>query len=89
MLGSIQGVHLVSRSDRVFVRLAAIGALVAALGLAGCGRKAGLDPPPSASVAVPEGTVQPDAGPGLGPDGKAIAPSSAPKKSIFLDWLID
>ena len=37
--------------DRSLLRLAAFAALAAALGLAGCGRKGGLDPPPSASVA--------------------------------------
>ena len=33
-------------SNLRLARIAAIGALVAALGLAGCGRKGGLDPPP-------------------------------------------
>ena len=33
-----------------FVRLALIGALVASLGLAACGRKGPLDPPPGASL---------------------------------------
>ena len=32
------------------LRLAAIGVLVAALGLASCGRKGPLDPPPGASL---------------------------------------
>jgi predicted small lipoprotein YifL len=36
--------------DRPFLRLATIGALVAALGLAACGRKGALDPPPGASL---------------------------------------
>ena len=39
-----------------FIRLATIGVLVAALGLAGCGRKGPLDPPPGASL---EGVTQP------------------------------
>ncbi len=34
--------------DRLFFRLALIGALAASLGLAACGRKGPLDPPPSA-----------------------------------------
>ena len=38
-------------SDRPFLRLALIGALVASLGLAACGRKGPLDPPPGASLA--------------------------------------
>jgi predicted small lipoprotein YifL len=35
------------------MRIATIGALVAALGLAGCGRKSGLDPPPGAALTGP------------------------------------
>ena len=35
------------------MRIAAIGALVGALGLAGCGRKSGLDPPPGAALTGP------------------------------------
>ena len=35
------------------MRIAAIGVLVAALGLAGCGRKGGLDAPPGASLIGP------------------------------------
>ena len=39
------------------LRLAAIGVLVAALGLASCGRKGPLDPPPGASL---DGVAQPN-----------------------------
>ena len=47
--------------SRPFLRLAVIGALAAALGLAGCGRKGPLDPPPSAAApgAQPQATNQP------------------------------
>jgi predicted small lipoprotein YifL len=38
------------RPDRMFVRLATLGALAAALALSGCGRKGALDAPPSASA---------------------------------------
>jgi predicted small lipoprotein YifL len=48
--------------DRPFLRLALIGALAAALGLAACGRKGPLDPPPGASL---EGEPQPNVAPGL------------------------
>jgi predicted small lipoprotein YifL len=40
--------------SRPFLRLALAGALVAALGLAACGRKGDLDPPPGAASQVEE-----------------------------------
>jgi len=68
-----------------------MGVLVAALGLAGCGRKGGLDLPPAAATS--DATAMPAAGakqgPALGPDGKPIAPATGPRKPIFLDWLVD
>ena len=67
-------------------RLAALGALVAALSLAGCGRKAGLDQPPLAAAGDPQSNPQPGAAPVLGPDGKPVGPV---KRNPFLDWLID
>ena len=45
-------------SQSTFGRLALIGVLAAALGLAACGRKGPLDPPPGASL---EGVAQPNA----------------------------
>jgi predicted small lipoprotein YifL len=53
--------HAVSSLSRPFLRLAVIGALAAALGLAGCGRKGPLDPPPTAAApgAQPQATNQP------------------------------
>ncbi len=85
-------------------RLALIGALVAAFGLAGCGRKGALDPPPSAAAtgeqtpAQQTGTpsfVQPIGG-GTQSSGNALeyrngnpmAPKGQ-KKHIPLDVLID
>jgi predicted small lipoprotein YifL len=84
-----------------FSRLAVIGALVAALSLAGCGRKGPLDPPPSAGVSQP----QTAAGPGIGFNplaagqgqtaptsfdaaGRPIAPKGE-KKRLPIDWLLD
>jgi predicted small lipoprotein YifL len=67
-------------------RFAALGALVAALSLAGCGRKAGLDQPPMAAAGDLQSNPQPGAAPTLGPDGKPVAPV---KRNPFLDWLID
>jgi predicted small lipoprotein YifL len=77
-------------SDRRFVRIAVIGALAAALGLAGCGRKAGLDTPPAASVAGdPSAAVVPDAGPAVAPDGRALAPAQGPRRRTPIDWLLE
>jgi predicted small lipoprotein YifL len=100
-----QGALVLSRfHDRPFLRLALIGALVASLGLAACGRKGSLDPPPGASLtgepqAQPPGLMSPisatpiggqakDDNPGVGPDGQPLAPKG-PKKHIFLDNLLD
>ena len=90
--------------DCTFSRLALIGALVASLGLAACGRKGPLDLPPGASyagepqVSAPSGTSNPMISPiggqvkddnsGVGPDGKPQAPRG-PNKRIPLDALLD
>jgi predicted small lipoprotein YifL len=87
--GVDEGVGVTIRSDLKYARIAAIGALIAALGLAGCGRKSGLDLPPSAAVSGPNNTDTNKQGSGVGPDGKAVAPRTGPKKPFFLDWLVD
>ena len=69
-------------------RIATIGALVAALGLAGCGRKGGLDPPPGASAIDQTAAAQPGAPPELGPDGQPV-PAPPPRRRTFIDFLID
>ena len=86
-----------------FLRLALIGALVASLGLAACGRKGPLDPPPGASlageqqanpnpmsnpIASPIGGQSKDDNPALGPDGLPLSPKG-PKKHIPLDDLLN
>ncbi|HET7381587.1 MAG TPA: lipoprotein [Pseudolabrys sp.] len=78
--------------ERPFLRISLIGALVAALGLAACGRKGPLDPPPGASLAGEQATTaggktEPDR-PVLGPDGKPIA-SGNTNKRIPLDVLLN
>ncbi len=84
----------------LFARLALIGALAAALGLTGCGRKGPLDPPPSALAAPSEQAAPAEASPNplarsapkkleaFGPDGRPVAPPG-PKKPLPLDWLLD
>ena len=90
--------------DRPFLRLALIGALVASLGLAACGRKGPLDPPPGASLegqpqanmpelmsnnrGTPIGGQARDGNAGVGPDGQPQAPKG-PKKQIPLDVLLN
>jgi predicted small lipoprotein YifL len=67
------------------IALAALAAVLA-VALTGCGRKGGLDPPPMAA------TDQPQAGqPGQAPVQPANQSSepSAPKRSTWLDWLIN
>jgi predicted small lipoprotein YifL len=75
-------------SDLRLLRIAAFAAVVGALALAGCGRKAGLDPPPVAAVADPA-TGQPEAPPAIGPDGKPIAPPTGRKRWLPIDVLLD
>jgi len=89
-------------SDRRITYVAVVTALVAAFALAACGRKAGLDPPPSSSVpAVPQSNMQsqpsafftPSAAPAASQSSTAQdqtpPANAAPKKSFFLDWLLN
>ena len=87
----------------LFARLALAGVFAVALGLAGCGRKGPLDPPPGASL---EGVTQPvapglisskgrsgvkdtdDDNPGVDENGQPRAPKG-PKKRIPLDNLLN
>jgi hypothetical protein len=96
--------RVIRPSDRSLGRLVAGAALIAALGLAGCGRKSGLDAPPSSLPGSPEpqASNSPSA-PGLfGPNfGAPATTGAAPqnqtaqttpppqKKSFFLDWLVN
>jgi predicted small lipoprotein YifL len=74
--------------DRRLARLALFGALGAALVLAGCGRKSGLDPPPSASVPTAPPQAEPGAAPA--PQDQALPPGTrALRKRIPLDPLLD
>jgi hypothetical protein len=92
-----------SRSNQLAIRLGTIAAMVAMTCFGGCGRKAGLDPPPVASVSAPlEGAplqadptqpqpapAQPRIEPMFGPDGKPIAPKTGEKRWTPLDWLLN
>jgi len=77
-----------------------VAAMTAALGLAACGRKGPLDPPPSAGLTPPPAyTPRPSLGeenygPALPPVGErpVAAPPAAtapvPPKTFFLDFLL-
>ena len=75
-----------------------IGALVASLGLAACGRKGPLDPPPGASLEGQPQANMPDltrssgatpiGNPEVGSNGQPLAPKG-PKKQIPLDVLLN
>jgi len=75
-------------SDLRLARITAITALIIAFGLAACGRKGGLDPPPGATAAE-TGVSRPDLEPAIGPDGRVIAPAQGPKRSTPLDFLLN
>jgi predicted small lipoprotein YifL len=84
-------------SKQNWARVAAVGALVAALGLSACGRKGPLDPPPSAAAhsapGAADGSPQlesPGRQPGVGSDGKAVAPPpTGQNRPFILDWLVE
>ncbi|HEY4140501.1 MAG TPA: lipoprotein [Pseudolabrys sp.] len=82
--------------DHRFTRLALIGVALAALTLAGCGRKGPLDPPPGSSM-VSEPAPAADAPatsdlvtpPGQVRDVPHAAVPNGPNKRIFLDGLLN
>ena len=85
--GIEEGALVIQSSN--LARMAVISALIAALGLAGCGRKSGLDLPPSAAASDPVPGGDPRQASGVGPDGKPAAPATGPKTPTILDWLLD
>lgn len=86
-----------TRPKRDLLRLVLTGALVASLGLAACGRKGPLDPPPSASAAPVEqpkqSSLNPIAVQPLGAvnqgGGNMLETPAGPQKRIFLDNLLN
>ena len=80
---------MIQSSNRALARMAVTGALIAALGLAGCGRKSGLDLPPAAAVSDPGPAADPRQASGTGPDGKPVAPKNGPNRPTILDWLVE
>ena len=76
-------------TSRLLLRIAAGAVLVGALGLAGCGRKGWLDPPPASTAVDPAMVAQPAPEQEVSPDGKPLAPRQGPKRWTPIDWLID
>jgi predicted small lipoprotein YifL len=86
--------------DRSVSRLCAIAALVGALGVAGCGRKGGLDLPPAASAAQQESAAASQErearsiGSDLRPSGarsssRNLPPPPSPKRDLPIDFLLN
>ena len=82
--------------DRPSYRLALVGIAVAALTLAGCGRKGPLDPPPGASmVSEPQVAAPAAADPLATPMGQSrenAVPqvrAADPNKKFFLDGILN
>jgi len=89
--------------ERPMSTLALIAALAAALALGGCGRKSGLDLPPSASAAPASASAAPVGGVAPAAEAKATAPASAfptmraprpaprvvPKRDLPIDVLLN
>jgi predicted small lipoprotein YifL len=84
----LRGARMSSSSNLHLAHIAAIAGLVTAFGLAGCGRKGGLDPPPGATPAETS-VSRPDLEPAIAPDGRVIAPTQGPKRSTPLDFLLN
>ena len=81
-------------------RLCAVTALVAALGMTGCGRKGGLDLPPAASAAQQESEARSQEresrslGSDLRPTGarsssRNLPPAPSPKRDLPIDFLLN
>ena len=99
----VRRARVIRSSDRRWVGLVAAATIFAAFALAACGRKGGLDAPPSSLPASPEqqSSTSPSPGPGFmapnlaGPLAGPPSPQQTaqsmppPRKSFFLDWLVN
>ena len=73
------GVAVAPAERRIVSRALAVGVLVLAFGLVGCGRKGALEAPPSPAVTTKACAT---CAPAPAPEAKA------PPKRFFLDWLL-
>jgi hypothetical protein len=89
MLREFGRAFLMPSAKTMLAKIAVVGALVAALALTGCGRKTGLDAPPTVATPQQNAAGQPEHE-AIGPDGKAVAsPPIQQKRVPWLDWLIN
>ena len=75
-----------------FGRMAVLAAAIAAVGLAGCGRKSGLDLPPSAAITDPQAAppgAAPNAPSFLGQPAPPPPPPPAPPRRFLLDFMLN
>jgi predicted small lipoprotein YifL len=97
MLEGIGGVGFVDRPLFGLGRLALLAAMIAAAGLSGCGRKGGLDLPPTASITDPQNPPAAPGGQGASPNhpaGQPVAQTAPPppppaKRWFPLDFLLN
>jgi predicted small lipoprotein YifL len=81
---------LVGNPQFRYGRMAVLAAAIAAVGLSGCGRKSGLDLPPTAAITDPQA-----APPGTAPNGQPVPPGQpgqpppAPPRRFLLDFLLN
>jgi predicted small lipoprotein YifL len=90
------GVGFVRRPSFGFGPLALLAAIIAAAGLAGCGRKGGLDLPPTAALTNPQqppslGSQSDSSAPSLLAPQPAPQPAPPPpaRKGFLLDFLLN
>jgi predicted small lipoprotein YifL len=89
MVLRLHGVRLVTvQLPRLFARMAVFGVLAFALGLAACGRKTGLEPPPSAAIEPPPADAQPSGAPAPQPGVASPGPAGV-KKRLPIDPILD
>ena len=89
MLAREEGVDVMRRGDRSRMHMLMLLGLVAALSLAGCGRKADLDPPSASATPAPTANNDPRSW-GQSQPQNAPAPPPQPRKRTFvLDPLLN
>jgi predicted small lipoprotein YifL len=69
-------------------RMVVLAAAIAAVGLTGCGRKSGLDLPPSAAITDPQ-TAPPGTAPNGQPAPAQPAAPPAPPRRFLLDFMLN